>query len=122
MLLTRICSRCCIKDRYTQVGVLGTFVRVVSAGLPSVSQRRGLHATWTILLNHFWLYQCKQPSGIIAIEETDLPCEDTPTVLFFHDHNKDLEQCRPLAEKFIRSAEQNGPEKTTVQCLLVDIR
>jgi hypothetical protein len=123
MLLTRICSQYCMKSRYSHLKVLGAFLRVAPAGLPSVSQsRRGLHATWTILLNHFWLYQSKQPSGVIAIEETDLPREDTPTVLFIHDHDKDLEQCRPLAEKLVRSVTQNSAGNVAVQCLLVDTR
>jgi hypothetical protein len=122
MLFTRTCSHCCIKRLYTHIRTLGALSWAAPAGLTFVSQRRDLHATWTILLNHFWLYQLEQPTGAIAIEETDLPSEDTPTVLFFHDHDRDLEQCRPLAEKLIRSVTQNSAGKATVQCLLVDIR
>jgi hypothetical protein len=84
---------------------------------------RQLHATWSILLNHYWLYKKTSSSQTLTkkvpFEETDLPCENVPTVLFLHDAFADLQQGRALAEAVITAS---GGQKPTIQCLLVDLR
>ncbi len=91
-------------------------------------QRRHLHATWSILLNHHWLYVKSPAKNVIVpnkiqFEETDLPCENIPTMLFLHDARADLQQCRPLAEHIITaSTTLTGHQKPVLQCLLVDLR
>jgi hypothetical protein len=76
-----------------------------------------------MLLNHYWLYK-KTSAGNssanrITLEETDLPCEDVPTVLLLHDAYADLQQGRQLAEHIIAASKGINP---TIQCLLVDLR
>ena len=102
----------CSKSGFARAGSLSLHV-----------QARHLHATWSILLNHYWLYKGTPTRSALAqkltLEETDLPCEGIPTVLFLHDAHADLQQGRQLAEQIIVGCE--GP-KPTIQCLMVDLR
>ena len=90
------------------------------------AQRRNLHATWSILLNHYFLFvdsQAARENSALIIEETDLPAENVPTVLFLHDARADLNQCRSMAELLITKKENlSVSHEPSIQCLLVDLR
>ena len=80
------------------------------------NQYRGLHAAWSILLNHTFLYAKVNSSSSLgqSLEETDLPAEYTPTILF-------MQQTMNLA-RILLQQRFHTKKAETLQCLLVDIR
>ena len=87
------------------------------------NQYRRLHAAWSILLNHTFLYAKVNSSSSLgqSLEETDLPAEYTPTILFLHDSKVDMQQTMNLA-RILLQQRFHTKKAETLQCLLVDIR
>ena len=90
-------------------------------------QKRFVHAQWSILLNHEWVYKAKRgdEKGNLTIQNADAdgvitsdePNQDinTKTVLLLHDYCGDLNMCMPLAHALTKRC-------SDVQCLVVDLR
>ncbi len=105
------------------------------------SSRRCLHANWSYLLNHVWLYKNGGRDNnsnrigrgyVDGIYESDSPSYDLeiPSVLFLHDAHADHQMGLDLAKKLVEATSYDYNEEgehimvdvSRVQCLMVDIR
>jgi len=90
-------------------------------------QQRSLHAQWTYLLDHCWIYREHNRvvgNSSLAVSawnqfiESD-ESQDNPlarTILFLHDSHADKTMCEYFAEDFPRN------DRFQIQCLLVNLR
>ncbi len=98
-------------------------------------QKRSLHAQWTYLLDHCWIY--RQHNQVIGNSpfvksawdqciESDGSQDDpvTRTILFLHDSHADTTMCENFAKDLICKASEDFPsnDRFQVQCLLVNLR
>lgn len=98
-------------------------------------QERALHAQWTYLLDHSWIY--RQPSNVngdsmlnINIRNEFVEADEgsadplTRTILFIHGSHCDKSMCENDAKGMICKAWDDLPcsDRFPVQCLLVNLR
>lgn len=120
-------------------GVVRSRFSLCSKNMQSIQfapQRRWLHAQWTYLLDHNWLYKAKKnvsssllfKGDIHGMVESDTSSEEPnlKTILFLHDSHADKSMGLAFARKVINfadEAQQSGDmEVQSVQCLMVNLR